>query len=111
MLVEELFIILWDISDLYGMRYFNYDLYVFQFEQTFRHFRAPATEPGPGAAYSLTPPFIGPAWYVDLSLLQLSTVTNTEWRTVLRDMHFFKHMYVCFFCMGINFVELLRFPV
>jgi len=55
MLVEELFIILLDISDLYGVRYLNYDLYVFQFEQTFRHFRAPAraplTKPGPGVAY------------------------------------------------------------
>ena len=41
------------------MIYFNYGLYVFQFEQIFRHFRAPArapeTEPGPGAAYPLTP--------------------------------------------------------
>ena len=111
MLVEELFIILWDISDLYGVRYFNYDLYVFQFEQTFRHFQAPATEPSSRAACSLTPPLIGPACYVNLSLLQLSMVTNTEWRTVLRDMHFFKHMYMCAFCVGINFVELLRFPV
>jgi len=58
LLVYELLITLLDISDLYGVRYFNYDMYVFQFEQTFRHFRAPAraptTEPGPGAAYPLT---------------------------------------------------------
>jgi|SRR6218665_1259858 len=33
---------------------FDYDLYVFQFEQIFRHFWAPATELGPGAAYPLS---------------------------------------------------------
>ena len=63
MLVEELFIILLDISDLYGVRDLNYNLCVFQFDQTLRHFRAPArapaTEPGSGAENPRDPPLIG----------------------------------------------------
>jgi len=65
MLVEELFyniVRYFRFVILYGVRYFNYDLYVFQFEQTFRQFRAPATEPGPGAAYPSDPPLIDPGF-------------------------------------------------
>ena len=57
MLVKELFITI-------IVRYFNYDLHVFQFEQTFRHFRAPTRAPamqktGPGQ-HTSDPPLIGP---------------------------------------------------
>jgi len=64
MLVEELFIILLYISDLYGVRYFNYDLNVFQFEQLLDIF-GPLPGPlpqnrTPGQYTPLIPLLIGP---------------------------------------------------